>query len=104
MKQLMKIIGVKVVHVNASETSGIVELTLAPKEMVKRKPMGIMDLVKGDVSQIMDEVGNTKQFETRIYMGLKQYLDELKNQPLSDVWLEITLEQLASDIAKEKVK
>jgi hypothetical protein len=102
MKQLMKIIGVKVVYVRPDETDGTVELILAPKEMVRRKPLGIKDLMNGSVDQIMQEVGTGQKFETKVYMTLNQYLKEIKNQPLSDVWLEVTVEALASDIGKGK--
>jgi len=102
MKQLMKIIGVKVVYVSPDETGGTVELTLAPKEMVKRKSVGIMALASGNLDQIMQEVGTGQKFETKVYMTLDQYLEEIKNQPLSDVWLEVTVETLASDISKRK--
>jgi hypothetical protein len=102
MKQLMKIIGVKVVYVTPDETGGTVELILVPKEMVKRKPKGIMALASGSLEQIMQEVGTNQKFETKVYMTLNQYLEEIKNQPLSDVWLELTVETFASDISKRK--
>jgi hypothetical protein len=89
MKQLMKIIGVKVVYVTPDETGGTVELTLAP-------------LASGNLDQIMQEVGTNQKFETKVYMTLNQYLKEIKNQPLSDVWLEVTVEAFASDISKRK--
>lgn len=100
MRQLMKVIGVKVVYVTPDETGGTVEIILAPKEIVKKKPIGVMDLARGNISQIMQEVGSNQKFETKIYMDLNQYLRELKNQPLSDVWLEVTVDKLAGEIVR----
>jgi len=79
MKQLMKIIGVKLVYCSPDETGGIIELILAPKEIVKKKPVGIMDLARGNISQILQEVGDTQKHETKIYMDFNQYLKEFKN-------------------------
>ena len=78
MKKLMKIIGMKMVQVNEDESGGIVELTLVPKDMVKKKPMGIMDLAMGDISSIMQEVSNIKRFETKIYITFDEYIHEMR--------------------------
>ena len=101
MKQLMKIIGVKVVNVTPDETEGVVELTLAPIEVVKKKPKSIMELAMGgNMSSIFGEVNDLQHRENKVFINLNQYLQEFKNQPLSNVWLEITVETLAEDIAK----
>jgi len=102
MKQLMKIIGVKVVYVTPDETGGIVELILAPKDVVKKKSISLMALASGSLDEIMQEVGTNQKFETKVYMTLDQYLEEIKNQPLSDVWLELNVEAFASDMQKVK--
>jgi hypothetical protein len=102
MKKLMKIIGVKLVHVSSDESGGIIELTLAPKDIVKKKPLGIMDLAMGNIGDIAGEIGGMQQRETKIYMDFNEYLIEFRNQPLSEVWVEVTLEKLASDIVRGK--
>jgi len=98
MKQLMKIIGVKLVNLET------VELILTPKEMVKPKTIGIMDLAGGNLEQLMQKVGSNQRFETKIYRGLNQDVEEIKNQPFTDVWVEVTVETFASDLVGGKKK
>lgn len=101
MKQLMKIIGVRVVNVTPDETEGVVELRLAPIEMVKKKPKSIMELAMGgDMSSLFGEVNDLQHRENTVFISLKQYLNEFKNQPLSNIWLELSVAQLAEDISK----
>ena len=101
MKQLMKIIGVKVVYAATDEKNGIVELTLAPKDVVKQKPISLMDIAMGGTVETVQQAFGQKKFETKIYIGLDEYFKEIKNQPLSDVWLDLTIEKYASEISKE---
>ena len=101
MKQLMKIIGVKVVYAAPDEKNGIVELTLAPKDVVKQKPISLMDIAMGGTVETVQQAFGQKKFETKIYIGLDEYFKEIKNQPLSDVWVDLTIEKYASEISKE---
>jgi hypothetical protein len=100
----MKIIGMKLVYVAPDEQSGIVELILIPRNIVRKKPISILELANGSIDDIIHNTEGTQRFETKIYMDLTMYLEEIKNQPLSDIWLELYIDNFASDIVKTGVK
>ena len=101
MKELMKIIGVKLVHQSNPE-DGIVELTLIPYETIKKKSPGLMELATGGFEKMIQEAQSSIKHETKIYMNLIEWIQKYKNQPLSNVWVEITLDQTAYEIGTGK--
>lgn len=104
MKQYMKIIGMKIVYVSPAENDGVVELTLAPLDMVKPKNKSIMEMALRNVMDIVEEVGSSQRFETKIYIPWKTWVEEFKNQPLSNVWVDVSIETFADDIVKNVIK
>jgi len=99
MKELMKIVGVKIVKTHADAKQAIVELTLLPKQAVKPKDASIFDLANGDIGLLQETIMQNQQFETKLYVTNEFWLKVLKNQMFSDVWLDITVSRLANEIA-----
>lgn len=99
MKQLMKIIGAELVHQTTPE-DGIVELTLTPYETVTKKKVSLMDIATGGIDSVMNEAIGSQKRKTKMYINLMDWISEFKNQPLSNVWLEITLDETAEEIVK----
>ena len=105
MKQLMKIIGMELVKTGTHPDGrdGIVKLILVPYDTVKLKKKGIMQLAMGGVDEMINEITQNQQFKSEIYVSQKDWLQELKNQPYTNVNVEILVDKLALDIAKEGI-
>ena len=102
MKQLMKVIGMKLVRSGGLD-KGLVELRLRPKDMVKEKPPGFMKLASGGMEGMLQAAQGLQEFDTIVFVSLRFWILTLKNQPLGDVYLDIELAELPEDIAKRKL-
>lgn len=103
MKQLMKIIGMELVKTGTHPDGrdGIVKLMLIPYENIKLKKRGIMQIAMGGVDEMINELTQNQQFKSEIYISQKDWLQEFKNQPYTNVNVDIVVDKFAIDIAKE---
>ena len=101
----MQVYGMELVQPIGKEADGsdkIVKVILVPwsSEEVKPKSLGLMDLAKGGTAAIFEEIVGKQQFKTEVYISMKEWLQEFKNQPFSHVKLNISLEKTAMEIVK----
>jgi hypothetical protein len=102
VEQILKIIGMKLVRTSEDLDEALVELTLLPLSNVELKPMSIMKLATGGTNKIMQEMMKQQQFETKLIITQRQWLQEIQNQPYTNllVTVDIKVDKLASEIAK----
>jgi len=102
MKKLMKIVGMELVKSSnpSGSGNGIVKLILLPKDMVKVKKPSLSDMVTGNLENVIEQVQQAKQYKSCVYISMSEYLKHFKNQPLSDVYIDIVVSKYANEIAK----
>jgi hypothetical protein len=102
MKQIMKIIGMEIVKtgVEADGSDSIVKLILVPHSDVTIKKPSLMQLAMGGTDKIIQEMMDFQQNKTIIFISQREWLKEFKNQPYSNVNIEISINKLAMDIAR----
>lgn len=67
MKENMMIIGAEILD------NDVMELTLTPLTIVKKKPINLMDLAGGNIEQVLREVQGVKTYKTKIFMKIETW-------------------------------
>jgi len=103
VKKLMRIVGAELIATDENkDVGGIMKITMLPHSNVKIKKPGLMELATGGLDTLMKQIQPIEQQKVIHYITMNEWLREFNNEIFSYVWLDLTLEKLATTIVKEK--